>query len=602
MVRRRERGLANTLRILHYLKPYWRRVIVVYVCLFSALALQLTIPTILARAIDDGIIARDPGFLTRAALLIIGLVLLQGIFTYVRSFFVESISFEVAFDMRNELYVHLQRLSFSFHDRAQTGQLMSRGTEDINNIRSMLVMAMRPLVMAIGTLIAVTVILLRIDLGLAALALLPMPLLIWYSIRFGVSLRPMFVKVQQQFGAMTSALQENVAGNRVVRAFAQERAESERFEAELEELFERNLRAARRWAFSYPLTLLVSGIGLAVVVWFGALQVIAGVISIGTLVAFNRYITLLNDPIRWLGMIVNRIARAVASAERLFETLDSRPTITDRPGAVALPSIRGEVRFDDVRFAFPGTKRNALEGMSFAAPAGSVTALIGETGSGKSALLSLIPRFYDVSAGRVLVDGQDVREVTLDSLRRQIGIVLQETFLFSITIRENIAYGRPEATLDEVAAAATAARAHEFISTMPEGYETTMGERGVTLSGGQKQRLAIARALVLDPRILLLDDATSSVDTETEHEIQQALQTLMAGRTSFIIAQRLTTVQHADQILVLEEGRIVERGTHRELLERPGLYRELYDLQLRDQEEAQQALAHRRTAARAVPA
>ncbi len=602
MVRRRERGLANTLRILHYLKPYWRRVIVVYVCLFSALALQLTIPTILARAIDDGIIARDPGFLTRAALLIIGLVLLQGIFTYVRSFFVESISFEVAFDMRNELYVHLQRLSFSFHDRAQTGQLMSRGTEDINNIRSMLVMAMRPLVMAIGTLIAVTVILLRIDLGLAALALLPMPLLIWYSIRFGVSLRPMFVKVQQQFGAMTSALQENVAGNRVVRAFAQERAESERFEAELEELFERNLRAARRWAFSYPLTLLVSGIGLAVVVWFGALQVIAGVISIGTLVAFNRYITLLNDPIRWLGMIVNRIARAVASAERLFETLDSRPTITDRPGAVALPSIRGEVRFDDVRFAFPGTKRNALEGMSFAAPAGSVTALIGETGSGKSALLSLIPRFYDVSAGRVLVDGQDVREVKLDSLRRQIGIVLQETFLFSITIRENIAFGRPEATLDEVAAAATAARAHEFISTMPEGYETTMGERGVTLSGGQKQRLAIARALVLDPRILLLDDATSSVDTETEHEIQQALQTLMAGRTSFIIAQRLTTVQHADQILVLEEGRIVERGTHRELLERPGLYRELYDLQLRDQEEAQQALAHRRTAARAVPA
>ncbi|MDQ3411438.1 MAG: ABC transporter ATP-binding protein/permease, partial [Chloroflexota bacterium] len=482
--------MANTLRILHYLKPYWRRVIVVYVCLFSALALQLTIPTILARAIDDGIIARDPGFLTRAALLIIGLVLLQGIFTYVRSFFVESISFEVAFDMRNELYVHLQRLSFSFHDQAQTGQLMSRGTEDINNIRSMLVMAMRPLVMAIGTLIAVTVILLRIDLGLAALALLPMPFLIWYSIRFGVSLRPMFVKVQQQFGTMTSALQENVAGNRVVRAFAQERAESERFEAELEELFDRNLRAARRWAFSYPLTLLVSGIGLAVVVWFGALQVIAGVISIGTLVAFNRYITLLNDPIRWLGMIVNRIARAVASAERLFETLDSRPTIKDRPGAVALPPIRGEVRFDDVRFAFPGTKRNALEGISFSAPAGSVTALIGGTGSGKSALLSLIPRFYDVSAGRVLVDGQDAREVTLDSLRRQIGIVLQETFLFSITIRENIAFGRPEATLDEIVAAATAARAHEFITAMPEGYETKMGERGVTLSGGQKQRLA----------------------------------------------------------------------------------------------------------------
>lgn len=594
--------MTNTRRILHYLKPYWRRVIVVYVCLFSALALQLTIPTILARAIDDGVIARDLGFLVRAALLIIGLVLLQGMFTYVRSFFVESISFQVAFDMRNELYVHLQRLSFSFHDQAQTGQLMSRGTEDINNIRSMLVMAMRPLVMAIGTLIAVTVILLRIDLRLAVLALLPMPFLIWYSIRFGVSLRPMFVKVQQQFGAMTSALQENVAGNRVVRAFAQERAESERFEAELEELFDRNLRAARRWAFSYPLTLLVSGIGLAVVVWFGALQVIAGVISIGTLVAFNRYLTLLNDPIRWLGMIVNRIARAFASAERLFETLDSRPAIKDRPDAVTLPPLRGEVRFDEVRFAFPGTKRNALATISLTAPAGSVTALVGGTGSGKSALVSLIPRFYDVSAGRVLVDGHDVRAVTLDSLRRQIGIVLQETFLFSITIRENIAFGRPEASLEEVIAAAEAAQAHEFISAMPEGYETKMGERGVTLSGGQKQRLAIARALVLDPRILILDDATSSVDTETEHDIQRALHTLMAGRTTFIIAQRLTTMQRADQILVLDDGWIIERGTHAALLERPGLYRELYDLQLRDQDEAQQAMSRRLSAAGGVPA
>jgi len=257
--------LSTTLRILSYLKPYWRRVVLIYVCLFSALALQLTIPTILARAIDDGIIGRDVAFLTRAALLIVGLTVVQGLFTYVRSYFVESTAHRVAFDLRNELYVHLQRLSFSFHDKAQTGQLMSRGTEDINHIRAMLVMTMRPLVMAIGTLVAVTVILFRTDLLLAVLALLPMPFLIWYSIRFGVSLRPMFLKAQQQFGVMTSALQENVAGNRVVRAFAQERAESQRFEAELEELFDRNLRAARRWAFSYPLTLLISGIGLAVV-------------------------------------------------------------------------------------------------------------------------------------------------------------------------------------------------------------------------------------------------------------------------------------------------------------------------------------------------
>lgn len=594
--------MAIALRILHYLKPYWRRVIVVYVCLFSALGLQLTIPAVLAAAIDDGIIARDAAFLTRAALLIVGLVALQGTFTYIRSYFVEALAHRVAFDLRNELYVHLQRLSFSFHDKAQTGQLMSRGTEDINNIRSMLVMTMRPLVMAIGTFIAVTIILFRIDIRLAALALLPMPFLIWYSFRFGVSLRPMFLKVQQQFGAMTSALQENVAGNRVVRAFAQERAESERFEAELEELFDRNLRAARKWAFSYPLTLLISGVGLAVVMWFGALQVVAGVITIGTLVAFNRYITLLNDPVRWLGMIVNRIAKAIASADRLFETLDSRPAIKDRPGAVSLGPIRGEVRFEEVSFTFPGNKRPALTDISFTAAAGSVIALVGGTGGGKSAMLGLIPRFYDVSAGRVLVDGHDVREVTLDSLRSQIGIVLQETFLFSITIRENIAFGRPDASEAEIFAAARAAQAHEFIMAMPTGYDTVMGERGVTLSGGQKQRLAIARALLLDPRILILDDATSSVDTETEHAIQQALQTLMAGRTSFIIAQRLTTVRQADQILVVEGGTIVDRGTHLELLSRPGLYRELYDLQLRDQDEALQASTDRRAEARQAPA
>lgn len=586
--------MATTRRILSYLKPYWRRVVLVYVCLFSALALQLTIPTILARAIDDGIIARDVGFLTRAALLIVGLTIAQGTFTYIRSYFVESTAYRVAFDLRNELYVHLQRLSFSFHDKAQTGQMMSRGTEDINHIRSMLVMTMRPLVMALGTLIAVTVILVRTDRLLATLALLPMPFLIWYSIRFGVSLRPMFLKAQQQFGVMTSALQENVAGNRVVRAFAQERAESERFEAELEELFERNLRAARKWAFSYPVTLLISGLGLAVVMWFGALQVVAGALTIGTLVAFNRYITMLNDPVRWLGMIVNRIARAIASAERLFEILDSRPAIKDRPGAVALGPIRGDVRFENVSFTFPGTRRPALTDISFDAPAGSVTALVGGTGGGKSAILSLIPRFYDVSSGRVLIDGHDVRDVTLESLRTQIGIVMQETFLFSITIRENIAFGRPDASLDEVIAAAKAAQAHEFISAMPLGYDTVMGERGVTLSGGQKQRIAIARALLLDPHILLLDDATSSVDTETEHAIQQALQNLMQGRTSFIIAQRLLTVQHADLILVVEDGQIVDRGTHNELLQRPGVYRDLYDLQLRDQEEALQAISERR--------
>ena len=576
--------MSVILRIFSYLRPYWRRVIVIYLALFVGLGIQLTIPLVLARAIDDGIADSNRGFLLRAALLIVGLTLIQGIFTFIRSYLVQALSEQVGFDLRNQLYAHLQRLPYAFYDRAQTGQLMSRATDDINNIRAMLVMAMRPLVLAIGTFIAVAVILVRTDATLAAVALAPLPFLIWYSIRFGVAIRPMFLKVQQQFGAMTSALQENVAGNRVVRAFAQERAETERFEIELEELFERNLRAARRWSFAYPLTLLLSGLGLGAVLWLGGYQVINGTLSIGTLVAFNRYMVLLNEPVRWLGFVVNRIARAQASAERIFETLDTAPTIVDRPGAVARQPIQGHVRFQDVSFRFPGTRRLALDRVSFDAAPGQIVALVGPTGAGKSAIANLIPRFYDVADGQVLVDGADVRDLTLGSLRGQIGIVPQETFLFSISIRDNIAYGRPDASMEEIVAAARAARAHEFIIAMPEGYETEVGERGVTLSGGQKQRIAIARALLPNPPILILDDATSSVDTQTEHEIQQALRDSMVGRTSFVIAQRLTTVQDADQILVLQDGRIVERGTHQELLRREGFYRELFRLQQRDDE------------------
>lgn len=574
------------LRIFGYVRPYWRRVVLLYVALFAALGIQLCVPLVLASAIDDGIVARDAAFLVRAALLIVGLTVLQGGFTFVRAYVVQALAERVAFDMRNELYVHLQNLPFAFYDRAQTGQLMSRATEDINNIRSMLVMSMRALVLAIGTFVAVAVILFRTDVTLATLALAPLPFLIWYSIRFGIAIRPMFLKVQQQFGTMTSALQENVAGIRVVRAFAQERAESARFETELEELFERNLRAAKRWSFAYPVTLLLSGLGLAAVLWYGGYQVMLGALSIGTLVAFSRYLTLLNEPVRWLGFVVNRIAKAIASGERIFETLDTTPTVRERSDAVALVAPHGEVQFADVTFTFPRARRHALDHVSFTASPGTVTALVGPTGAGKTAIINLIPRFYDPASGRVLVDGHDVRELTLDSLRRQIAIVHQEPFLFSLSIRDNIAYGRSGASMEEVIAAATAAQAHGFIMAMPEGYDTEVGERGVTLSGGQKQRIAIARALLLDPRILILDDATSSVDTETEQEIQEALRTLMAGRTSFVIAQRLNTVQQADQILVLERGGIVARGSHGDLLRRDGFYRDMVELQRREQEAA----------------
>ncbi len=570
-----------TLRVLRYLGPYRWLVVAAYVALFTALGLQLTIPWVLASVVDRGLVEGNRGYLWRGALAIVGLAALQGAFTYGRAYLVQRLAEQVGHDLRRDLYAHLQSLPFSFYDRAQTGQLMSRATDDINNIRGALMMGLRALVLAVATLIAVTIILFRLDALLAAVALSTMPLLVWWSARFGIGVRPFFSRVQEQFGVMTSALQENIAGGRVVRAFAQEAQESARFERELDELFGRNIAAARRWSLAYPLMLLFSGLGLAGVLWLGGYRVLTGALSIGTLVAFNRYLVLLNEPARWMGFVVSRIARAIASARRIFEILDTKPAIADRPGAVALPDMRGEVAFEGVTFTYPGAKRPALEDVSFVARPGETVALLGPTGSGKTTLVNLLPRFYDVSAGRILIDGHDVRDIALTSLRAQIGSVLQETFLFGLTVRENIAYGRPDASFEAVVAAAKAARADDFIRAMPEGYDTILGERGVTLSGGQKQRVAIARALLLDPAILVLDDATSSVDTETEAEIQAAMQTLMEGRTSFVIAQRLSSVRDADQILVLRDGRIVERGTHIQLIQQDGFYRELHDLQVR---------------------
>jgi len=570
------------IRILRYLGPYRPQLILAYTSLFLALAAQLTLPWVLGRAIDEGISGGDRGFLVRAAFAYLGIAAVQGLFTLGRVYLLNVLAEQAGNDMRAELFSHLQRLSFSFYDRSQTGQLMTRATEDINNVRGMLMMALRTLLLMAGTFVAVAVILLRLDVLLAVVALVIYPPLVWYSFHFGNGIRPMFARVQQQFGVMTSALQENVAGGRVVRAFAQEANENERFQQELVELFDRNLVAASRWARSYAGMLFGSGIGIAAVVWLGGHRVLDGEMTIGTLVAFNRYLTLLAEPIRWLGFVVNRIARAIASGERIFGTLDTKPTIADRPGAVALERATGEVRFEGVQFRFPGARFPALDDVSFVARPGETVALVGATGSGKSAVVGLIPRFYDVAAGTISVDGHDVRNLTLASLRLNVAIVMQETFLFSESIRDNIAFGRPVATDAEVEAAARAASAHPFISALPNGYATTLGERGVSISGGQKQRLAIARAILLDAPILILDDATSSVDSRTEADIQAALQTLMAGRTTFIVAQRLDTVRAADQILVLRDGQIVQRGTHAGLVTEDGFYRDLYDFQRRE--------------------
>jgi ATP-binding cassette subfamily B protein len=582
--------VKTLLRIFGYLKPYWIRLVVVYICLGIAMALQLAIPLVLGRAIDHGVVDRDLTYLWRASALIVGLAILQAVFTFYRTYGTHLLAERVGNDLRNELYAKFQELPFQFYDRAQTGQLMSRATDDINNIRNMMQFSMRAIIQTIGMVAVIAIILFRENWILALIALSTTPFLAWWGVRFSVSIRPMWLKVQQQFGVMTTVLQENVAGGRVVRAYAQESQESERFEAELDSLFDHNMRAANRWALSYPMTLTLNMLSVAGVVWVGGWMVLTGRVSIGTLVAFERYTSMLQEPIRWLGMVVNRIAQAIASGERIFEILDTRARIANLQDARPMTGVRGVVTFDHVNFRYSSARDETLHDVTFEAVPGELVALVGPTGSGKSSVISLIPRFYDPTSGAVRIDGVDIREFTLDSLRREIGIVMQETFLFSMSVRENIAYGRPDATIEQIEAAARAARAHDFISRMPEGYDTVIGERGVSLSGGQKQRLAIARALVLDPRILIMDDSTASVDSDTEHEIQNALRALMANRTTFVIGQRLTTVKDADKIIVFEDGRITQRGTHDELLEEHGFYRELYDLQMRDQDDAQRSM------------
>lgn len=572
-------------RILKYLAPYKVQLVFVYAALFIGMGFQLLIPQLLADAIDHGILDRDLSHLTRVTFYIVGSAVAQGIFMYIRSYGTNALAERVGNDLRNELYDTFQAQSFHFYDRAQSGQLMSRATEDINNIRGMLMFALRAIVQTTGMVIFISIIVLREDWLLGLVALSTVPIMLLWSARFSVTIRPMFLRVQEQFGVMTSALQENVAGGRVVRAFAQEKAESDRFEDELDELFVRNMKAAKKFSFSFPMTIAANALSVAGVIWVGSWMVINGRISLGTLVAFERYTAMLQDPVRWLGFVVNRIARAIASAERIFEILDTTPKVENPANAEEL-EMKGNVAFSDVNFRYRKRGAEALKNVSFEAKPNEITALVGPTGSGKSSVIGLIPRFYDVQSGAVSIDGHDVRELDLKSLRHQVGIVMQDSFLFSMSIRENIAYGVPDATFEQVEAAARAAQAHEFILNQEDGYETVIGERGVTLSGGQKQRLSIARALLIDPRILILDDATASVDSETEHEIQLAMRELMKGRTSIVIAQRLSTVRDADQILVFEEGEITQRGTHDSLLNEAGFYAELWKLQQEDAADA----------------
>jgi ATP-binding cassette, subfamily B, multidrug efflux pump len=569
------------LRSLAYLKPYRRLTVLAYAALLGMSALAVAIPQLIRWIVDRGIAESDTGLLARAVLAVLGLTAVRGALAYVQMRSTEVASQGVAYDLRNAIHARLAALSFSYHDRSETGQLLSRAVQDVERIRFLTGRAFLRLTDGIVLAVVTSVALLIMNPALALAALLIVPLVALTGYRFGREIRPLGLRIQAQIGQLTTFLEQNLRGARVVKAFAQEDAEIARFNVENDRLFALTARQAGLTARADPQFTLLANLGTAVVIGFGGWLVLRDSLSVGELVAFTTYVAQLIQPVRRVGQIIPVLAIAAAAGDRIFEILDAQSEVTDAPDAYPLPSPRGHVRFEGVSFAYFG-RHKVLSDVTFEALPGQVIALLGATGSGKSSIINLIPRFYDPTEGRITIDGHDLRDVTLNSLRDQVGIVLQETLLFAASIRENIAFGRPDATDAEVVEAARAAQAHDFIMAAPDGYETPVGERGVTLSGGQKQRVAIARALLKDPRILILDDATSAVDTETEHLIQQALRRLMQGRTSFVIAQRLGTLRLADQILVLERGQIVARGTHEGLLRTSGLYAEVYRGQLRE--------------------
>jgi ATP-binding cassette subfamily B multidrug efflux pump len=600
-------------RAIRYLTNYRRIAAVAYASLFISVGAQLMVPQLVQRIIDavtNGAIAQQidklpqafqglalqklgwtaaqlanyqnnaESALISAGLLILAFAVARGLFAFSQGYMSERLSQSVAFDLRNELYAHIQRLSFSYHDRNQTGQLMIRATDDVEKVRLFIGQGLLMTLQALVILIVSLIILFATNTRLMLTILPVLPIAFVLFMVFGRITQPLFMQVQIKLSRLNTILQENLAGIKVVKAFAREPQEHARFDDSAEVLMRQQIVVARTFSFLFPVVFLLMNLGQVLILYFGGKQIIGGTMTLGQWQKFSLYLVFVFFPLGMLGMIIQQMSQAAASATRIFEILDAQSEVANDPNAEDLPPVEGRVTFDHVTFRYFGGGEPVLNDVSFAAEPGQTIALLGATGSGKSTVINLIPRFYDVSEGHVRIDGHDVRDVCLDSLREQIGIVLQDTTLFSGTVRANIAFGRPDASMDEVIAAAKAAAAHDFIMEFPQGYDTIVGERGTTLSGGQKQRVAIARALLMDPHILILDDSTSSVDMVTEVKIQQALTQLMGGRTSFVIAQRISTVRNADQILVLDRGRIAARGKHEELMENSPIYAEIYSSQL----------------------
>ncbi len=576
--------MATYLRLLAYIKPYYFRLAVAIVCIIMAAGANLYVPWILKDVIDKVLVSKDMTKLNTIALCIIVVFFLRGIFFYGQTYLMSYIGQKVIIDLREKLYRHLQSLSLSFYEQRQTGELMSYVTNDVAAVQAGIVDNMIELVTEGSILIGSLVFMFYLDWKLSLLTLITLPLIAQAIKVFGGKLRNSSRKVQERAADITSVLQESISAIRVIKSFAREDLAISRFNMENYHNFRANMKNSQIMATLTPVIEFLAAIGVTIIIWYGGKEVIENRLTTGEMIAFLTYVVNLSNPIKRLSRVYGNIQRALAAADRVFSVLDTKPEIEDAPNASVLPSAVGEVTFHALTFAYQ-TGEAALRELNLTAQAGQMVAIVGPSGAGKTTLVNLIPRFYDPTAGRITIDGTDIRTVTLASLREQIGIVPQETVLFNGTVYENILYGRLDAQEEEVIAAAKAANAHEFIREMTEGYQTQIGERGSKLSGGQRQRISIARAILKNPRILILDEATSALDTESEKLVQEALDKLMVGRTSFVIAHRLSTVQRADQIVVMEKGRLVEKGTHKELLAAGGVYTNLHQVQFKAQSE-----------------
>jgi ATP-binding cassette subfamily B protein len=581
--------MKTILRLVGFVQKYWPMLLLGLLCLLIGTGFGIVIPRMLGDGIDTVLGSGKRSVVIIAAVVIVSASAMRGLAGYGQRYFSEVVAQKVSYNIRNALYERLQRLSFAFHDRQQTGQLMSRATVDVEAVRMFFAMGLLGMAQVLFMFLGVTYMLLSMNwqLGLFTLAfVIPVA---WLAVTFGGRIRPIWLRVQAMLGFMGTTLEESLSGVSVVKAFSHQTEDSRQFASQAGSLYDEQIHAARLMAINMPTMVLMVSIPTIFILWYGGRQVDAGNMTVGQITQFILYVGMLMMPIRRLGMMVNLYSRTASAGQRILEILDTESMVKEKPQASELGRVKGQVAFENVSFSY-GDVGTALKNVSFKVKPGQLVALLGRSGSGKSTIANLLARFYDVTEGRILVDGVDIRDVTLSSLRKNVVAAQQDVFLFSATIRENIAYGAVNAGMDQIIEVAKAAYLHDFIQGLPDGYETWVGERGDTLSGGEKQRLSIARTLLVNPGILILDDSTASVDSETEKLIRQALDKLIKGRTTFIITHRIPIIRNADIILMLQDGEVVEQGTHDELIARNGIYKEVYEEQLLVNQESQEGL------------